>query len=305
MKSAWLAFGALFFLSAPAYAQSNEAAAEALFNEGSALVDAGKIEAGCKKLEASQALDASTGTLLHLADCYERAGRTATAWARFREAAGRAAREGREDFEKIAKTRAAELEPKLAKLRIEAPIGVRVSQDDVDIPPAALGSELPIDPGTHTLRASANGKQPWTQKITVEPARATRVTIPALVDNPAAAAPPPEAPHATESVMRPLGYGLGVVGVVGLGLGAVTGGIAISNNNKAKSACPDPGPCSDSSARDHADSARTAATISTIGIIGGGVLLATGVTLVLLSPSDKTNAALRVSPQAMWLEGTF
>ena len=299
--------GAIVMWSASSQAQapSNEAAAEALFNEGRALVEAGKIAEGCKKLEASQTLDAGTGTLLHLADCYERSGRTATAWARFREASARAAREGRADWETIAKTRARELEPKLAKVRIDAPPGVTVSQDGVEIPAAALGSDLPTDPGSHTLRAVAKGKRPWSQAFAIEAAKTTNITVPALAAEPPSPSDPPKSNPAFPT--RTVGYGLGAAGVAGLALGAITGGIAISLNNKAKEVCPDPGVCADRDARDHADSARSTATISTIGFVAGGALLASGVLLVVLSPPTSAGASgrIRVGPQAISLEATF
>src|ERR1041385_700610 len=83
------ALGAVIFFSVrPALAQGegNKAAAEALFSAGRDLMAAGKFDDACAKFEASQKLDAGLGTLLYLADCYERANRLASAWATFKEA---------------------------------------------------------------------------------------------------------------------------------------------------------------------------------------------------------------------------
>lgn len=300
---------------------SNEAAAEALFNEGRALIDAGSVAEGCKKLEASQALDPGTGTLLHLADCYEKTGRTATAWARFREAASRAARDGRTDWESIAKTRASELEPKLAKLRIDAPPGVVVRRDGDEIPAAALGSPLPIDPGEHTLGATARGKKPWSAHVTATAASVATVTVPALGDDGTSDASDGGAEGKPGgSAFRTVGYTVGAIGVVGLAVGVVSGLSAISLNSRSKDKCPMSGICADDAARSDADSARSAATISTIGFVAGGTLLAAGIALVVFAPSSSSSrspspspdaakasasARLRVSPHAMWLEGTW
>src|ERR1700753_3563254 len=71
----------------------DKASAEALFNDGVALVSAGNYADGCARFEASQALEATLGTTLHLADCYERAGKTASAWVLFRESEGLAQRQ--------------------------------------------------------------------------------------------------------------------------------------------------------------------------------------------------------------------
>ena len=302
---------ALALRASPGRAQapsSNEAAAEALFNEGRALVASGRVEEGCKKLEASQALDPGTGTLIHLADCHEKAGRTATAWARCRETAARAARDGRPELETVAKTRAGELEPKLARLRVDAPAGVVVRRGDVEIPSAALGSALPIDPGEYTITASAPGKRPWSTRARVAPAESSSVVVPALEPESTASEPPTgHAADASEpgSARRVLGFTLGGLGVAGLGAGAVAGLMAIGANDRSKEVCPADGVCADERARrDNAD-ARTAATVSTIGFAAGGVLLATGVALVLSAPSGPTRTTLRASPHALLLEGTW
>jgi hypothetical protein len=309
----WSTFASVLSHAGPSAAagpSSNEAAAEALFNEARALIDSGSVAEGCKKLEASQALDPGTGTLLHLADCYEKTGRTASAWARFREAASRAARDGRADWETIAKTRFIELEPKLAKLRIDAPPGVVVRRDGDEIPAAALGSPLPIDPGEHTLTASAPGKKPWSAQVSAMPANVATVTIPALDDDGSSrGSGSPDARSSGSSTFRVIGFTAGGVGVVGLAVGVVSGLSAISLSRKSKRSCPNSGICADEDARNDADSARSAATISTIGFVAGGTLLAAGIALVVLAPnaasSPAASAKLRVSPQAMWLEGTW
>jgi len=293
---------------------SNEAAAEALFNEARTLIAAGQLAEGCKKLEASQTLDPGTGTLLHLADCYEKVGRTASAWARFREAASRAARDGRADWESIAKTRSAELEPKLAKLRIEAPPGVVVRRDGDEIPAAALGSTLPIDPGEHTLTASAPGKKPWSTRVSATASSVATVSVPALENDPAAPGTDvaPDGKPSDGTALRTVGYSMGGIGIIGLAGGTVSGLSAISKNDRSKEVCPSSGICADEGARSTNDDARSAATVSTIAFVAGGALLAGGIALVLLAPSSssspsasRASAKLHASPQAIWLQGTW
>src|SRR6476620_10990144 len=74
-----------------AQSASDKAAAEALFDEGVTLLKQGKLQ------EASQRIDPGIGTLLYLAETYEKLGRTASAWATFREAASQAQAEGQTD----------------------------------------------------------------------------------------------------------------------------------------------------------------------------------------------------------------
>src|SRR3954452_21806015 len=79
-------FCALWVEGPPAFslaAESDEAGARALFAEGRKLVDAGNYPAGSIKFQDSFRLDPGVGTNFTLADCLERIGRTASAWARF------------------------------------------------------------------------------------------------------------------------------------------------------------------------------------------------------------------------------
>src|SRR5512145_2755140 len=68
-------------------AGSDRVTARSLFDEARALVAAGKVADACPKFEESQRLDPGPGTLFNLADCYERSGRTATAWLTFLDVA--------------------------------------------------------------------------------------------------------------------------------------------------------------------------------------------------------------------------
>jgi TolA-binding protein len=61
------------------------ATAEVLFRTGRLHSLAGEYAAVCPLFAESLRLDPAPGTLLNLADCEEHIGRTATAWAHFRE----------------------------------------------------------------------------------------------------------------------------------------------------------------------------------------------------------------------------
>src|SRR5689334_19349942 len=80
-------------------------AAESVFQDGKRLMAAGKYAEACPKFETSQRLDPGVGTLLNLADCYEKVGRTATAWATFLEAASGSKAAGNAAREKAARDR--------------------------------------------------------------------------------------------------------------------------------------------------------------------------------------------------------
>src|SRR4051794_24053991 len=92
------------------------ATAEALFRQGRQLMSEGKTSDACEKFAASQRMDASSGTLLYLADCDAKSGKTASAWAEFLSAARMARNQGDVGRADEATKRARELEPKLSHI---------------------------------------------------------------------------------------------------------------------------------------------------------------------------------------------
>ena len=175
------------------------AAAEALFEQARKLMDAGKYRDACPKFAESQRLDPGIGTMLYLADCYEKNGQTASAWATFREAADAAKTAGQADREQKARARAATLEPKLAKLTIVAPAnvaGLEVLRDGLPVGEPLWGAPVPVNPGAHTIAAKAPGKKAFAGKVDVpnEPGASVSTTIPALEDAPASSGTPADKP---------------------------------------------------------------------------------------------------------------
>lgn len=157
---------------------------------------AGKYAEACPKFEASQQLDPGLGTMLNLAECYEKTGRTASAWAEYREAIPLARAAGSKARQDLAVERAQALEERLSTLTIRAMSGdaadaqLEVRRDGVAVQPAELGSPIPVDPGEHLIEARAPGKAPWSSKVQVGPnAAKVSVEIPALQAEGAAPAP--------------------------------------------------------------------------------------------------------------------
>src|ERR1700690_1318251 len=134
------------------------ATAEVLFQEGRRLLAEGQTSAACEKLKDSFALDPMSGTLLNLAACYEKQGKTATAWARFRNAANLAKSQGKAEQAAEANRRIKALEPDLSYLTISVPEpvpGLEVKREDMDVSPATFGVQVPVDPGPIQVVASA------------------------------------------------------------------------------------------------------------------------------------------------------
>src|SRR5438552_1412384 len=125
------------------------AGAEKLFSEARKLLDAGIYAEACQKLADSQKLDPGVGTLLNLAQCYEKEGRTATAWATYHEAAAAARANGQMDREKRAARAADGLELNLPKLTLTVPDaaadkGVEVTRNGTPVPQSLWGVSEPV-----------------------------------------------------------------------------------------------------------------------------------------------------------------
>ncbi|WP_437594847.1 hypothetical protein [Sorangium sp. So ce1000] len=173
-------------------ARADTAAAQALFDAARQLMAQGKYADACPKLEESQRLDPGIGTQFNLAACYEQLGRTASAWSMFLEVAGAAKAAGQPEREKVARQRAAALEPGLIRLTItapaDAPADFQVKRDGALVGRAQWGTPVPVDPGKHTVEASAAGRAPFARSVELTRAGASEtLAIPPLPAGDAAA----------------------------------------------------------------------------------------------------------------------
>lgn len=286
------------------------ATAEALFQQAVELMEQKKFSQACDQFAASQELDPALGTTLYLADCYEQIGKTASAWALFQEAADGARRANQSDREQIANERAANLKLRLSKLELRVPAthrvpGLELRINDEIVPAASWNTGMPVDPGKTRVEARAPGKKPWSVEVTVAVGPSSQVVeVGELVDAPqsmstdsASVLSEKLAPHDPGATQRTIGYVIGAVGVVGLAVGGYFGYHAMDLNKQSKAQCraDDPNACTSEGAATRSD-AQSAATISTISSISGGVLVGTGLTLVLTAPSAHSSRAGSAPP---------
>jgi serine/threonine-protein kinase len=316
---------ALLAPSARAQSAGNQAAAEALFDQGKAEMAAERYATACPKFFESNRLDEGIGTSLWLADCYEKNGQTASAWAEFREAAALAVKSN-DPREKVARERAQGLERRLARLVLIVPPAARlkdlhVSRDGAEIGPPLWGSSVPTDPGHHTVVVSAPDHRPVTLTIDILPGPGEQaLVIPPLADAPPAPAPAVAAPSALPAeARRPTGQpsqhvaaiAAGAVGVVGVALASYFGlhASAELDDSNADHHCQAHDLCDATGVADRS-SAETSATLSTIFFVAAGVALAGGGALWLTTPRDasapvKTGAtavAARATHVLPWLD---
>jgi hypothetical protein len=300
-----------------------KAQAEALFQEGRALVASGDCKEAIPKLEASEALETSTGTLLNLGTCYEKLGKTASAWVSYRRAAALARARGQTEREGAARERVKALEPELSYIEIEVPnpaADLELTLDGKRIDPAVYGSAFPVDPGARALVASRPGHVAWRSSVQVPDKRGSlRIEIPALepVATSEPASPPatrrPAPPRRNGERRPPAGSSqktwalvAGGVGVVGVGVAGVFSLLAVGKNSDSKEHC-DPGDESRCSARgdELRDRARSYADVATVGSVVGALGLGAGVVLWVTAPTGESRWSARIEGSRLSLEKSF
>lgn len=280
----------------------NTAIAQALFQEAraklSAATNAESVEAACALFVESERLDPAPGTLLNLAVCHERQGRTATAWAEYQDVIAQSRRERNPERERIAQDRIAVLEPRLCRISLvlpssDASAGVEIRLDAVPLGREAAALAIPIDPGLHVLEVWAPGRRPWSRAIgPFENEGETQlIEVPALerdVALTAVAQPPPPAGRASGDVAlgghppqaeaapasgRRLGYAFAATSLLALGSTAYFGVEARTNWNLRNHHCLG-GSC-DQSAVEAGRRAQTFAWLANgsaaVGILAAGV----------------------------------
>jgi hypothetical protein len=317
------------FLQTPAHAEASaaqKAAAESLFDDALKAMKGGHFAEACPKLEESERIDPAIGTLLYLAECYEKSGRTASAWATFREAASAAQAQGETERTRVAAQRADRLQPSLSKLTLKVVPetaqlpSLRVMRDNVAVAKTLFGVALPVDPGKYHIVASADGYQSYESDIEVGAnADSKSLEIPALVASatppvgvaalpatanaanantqPTTPVPPrnPEPAPSSGNGLRTAAYVTGALGVVSLGVGTYFGVKAISKNSDAKDHCPGGNTCNDPQGESLTKDAQSAATVSNITIGVGAAFVVAGVVLYLTSaPKEKAETATRL-----------
>lgn len=295
--------------SSIAFAAADDDKAKALFEEARDLAKANKWAEACEKLLASKKLAPRMLTTYRLADCHERIGKTASAHAGFIEAADLAKAAGDSTKQQDALDRAKKVEGKLARVKLEVEDEPSITIDDVAIAAALIREKIPLDPGEHTLVATATGKKSRTVTFTVpEGPSTTTVTIPAaeaeekkkVDDKPIVEDEPPPSPPVDDSRpsngLKTVGFVALGVGVVGVGIGAALGLSAKSLDGDAEKLCT---PGCTAEGKQMNDDARSRGNLATVVFAAGAVVAITGVVLIIVAPSKSattTATTARVSP---------
>lgn len=278
---------------------SSTADAEAAFREGAALYDEGRYAEACPKIEGAVKLAGASalGGKLLLAQCFERIGRTASAWGLYAEVAAKSS----DNPERAGVARAAEVElvPKLHYVVIRTSAenrsraGFTIQKNQSALPLDLLGSKLPVDPGPLRVRAEAEGFEPLESILEIpSTAGETVFELADLAPTPVnAPAPAGDTEGSFWSPGKVAGLVIGATGLGALGGGIILGAFAAKEYDAAlvEGQCVGDTPplCRD---RAPVDDALAIADAGTGLVIAGSLLTVTGVLLVLLVPSSELDA---------------
>jgi hypothetical protein len=314
-QAATLCLAACFFTNV-AFAEEPASEADALFKSGLEQMRAGRYETACPMLAKSYQLDPLPGALFTESDCEAAWGKVATAiehYQAFVSALTALPAERRAKFDErrsLALEKIAALGPLVPELTIDVslapPDSLVIRRNGVAVDRAAYGVSKRIDPGEYVVSAEVDGKVVWERRVRLSQGDRARVDVPWLESpkSPVAAAAPPTAPtirptasppSSGTSTGRTLAYFAGGIGVGGLVAGAVTGILALQEKTTIDDNCPQRR-CN-ATGHDAVESARTAATVSTIGF-SVGLAGAVGATILWLSSdppkkSDEREGAVR------------
>ncbi|HXK20029.1 MAG TPA: hypothetical protein VNG33_19595 [Polyangiaceae bacterium] len=203
-----------------------------------------------------------------------------------------------------------QLRPQIPQLTVRIsgadPSDVTLSIDGKAAPSSIIGKPRLINPGSHQVEAHNGSIQKSASVDTLLGKQASVVLdlSPAAHGAAPASAVTADASASPSSTRRTLGWiGVGAGGV-GIALGSVMGGLAVSKRASLKSSgctdtiCP-------TKKQDDVDRLNTVRAVSTVGFIAGGVLASAGVVLLLTAPSSEHPITAVMSGETVTLTGSF
>lgn len=171
-------------LAAPVARAQDEAAGRVLFEDAMTLLNRGQISDACPKLEESLRQSYNINAQYFLADCWEKLGKTASAWTTFLTVTSRAREAGDDKRERAARKRADGLERRLVRFKVIVTSevdGLEVRRNGVLVGRPMWSTAVPIDPGSYEFSALAPGYQSFETTVNATaPGRVFEVNVPEL-----------------------------------------------------------------------------------------------------------------------------
>ncbi|CAN5915326.1 hypothetical protein BH11MYX4_BH11MYX4_18960 [soil metagenome] len=277
---------------------ADHASAVAEFGAGRALFEGGNCKGAIPHFVASLKREQSVGARFNLAECSEREGKTAAAWNHYKAAEQLAIRKGDNRRVELAHAAAADLDRKVTKARLVLPSDVPVTLTiDGTVVEAIdhwlLSTGYALEPSTpHTLAAATAGRPTWVRR---DVHGGPGVELPAMVVD-FGRKETVQLPERTPP-LRTASYIVGGVGMAALATGGLFALLASSAKADAQSACTSgdgftyPSTCNPTRKGDvdpANERAQRDATIATIAVVSGAVLLSTAAVLFYATRSKST-----------------
>jgi len=300
--------GASLWLNAQAaHAQDSAAAADVLFNDARAAMATKKFDVACAKFRESNRLDPAVGTLFNLANCEAQRGQLVTAWTLYRQVLEKLSPD--DPRASVATAQVQSLDARIPRLTIRArgemPAGTTVKVAGLVLSPASLNSPLPLNPGRYDISVASPGRS--TQQFSVALAEGDAAQFPVFVGASTSAPARPVAPGVAVSqsesastddddderknreVLAYTGIGVGAAGIT---LGIITGLFGLHEESLGNQNCSDVTRTCNQTGYDANQSAKSVATVSTVGFVIGVLAGGAGTYLWFTLPDTKAGAAV-------------
>jgi hypothetical protein len=195
---------------------------------------------------------------------------------------------------------------------------VKVTMDGQVLVQSLDGTALSIDPGHHTFVLETQGQPPVQKELVLREAQKDRretlsfglpaappsTSQPLARPEPVPAPPPPSSEHGGGlGTQKILALVAGGIGVVGLGVGAAFGLVAVSKKSTAQSECPNL--CATPDGVSKWSDAVSAANGATVGFVIGGVGLAGAAALWFTAPRVGTSTQVDLGLGALQVNGSW
>jgi hypothetical protein len=308
-------------LPAPAFAQdpAADSSADALkrareqFGQALALQTAGDWAGALALLKEVAAVKSTPQVRFNMALCEEKLGKLVAALGDYELAASDARAEKADQVAEEVEGRRESLGKRIPKITVKRGSGAEaasVAIDGVSLGDQMIGQPMPIDPGPHTVEATAPGFKLFRKSMRVAEQQSESVEI-VLEPEPVAAAPVGGVgggnARPAQGRSPVYGYVIGGIGIASLGASGVFFGLRASKISSLDKVCPPPDrQCPSHAQQSDIDAGKLDTTIANVTLAVGVAAVAGGLVLILTSgPSSEASVALAPSLGGAQLLGKF
>jgi hypothetical protein len=293
------------------------------YQRGLQAYQAARYDEALKEFEASYGSVASPNTGLMVGRCLRALEQPAAAYRAFADVVDLAEAWGNDRYSEsasAARGEMAQLKPRVVMLLLDVQDesgDARLTVGELEVPRRSWHRPFASEPGTiDVVLAGAAGEE--RRELVLEPGVAASVELhlaatkpaetPLVQAEPVSAPPRPPArraePHSTNTGLRIASYvtaGTGAAAIVGF---AILGSMANSRFDALQRECPQRNDC-DPALRDEAEAGDHLQTAGNVALVAGSLLIATGVTLFVLSLDEGNEVQVAATGSGVTLRGAL